>query len=194
MDRLLQGVLIFQGNEVVYHNEALMDTLNISQIDTENAEQVKKLLARCRLPEDYVNQQEARTLQPLIVNLLEYITSDSRMDATEAAFNFITLFGKNRIQVKGNSIDFNGQKAIILVFQDVTKEEALQNLSNEARHKTLLIASASHELRTPLNGVISMLELLAGGVAAEMEEYLKIAVSSSQFLLIVVNDILVQSF
>ncbi len=67
------------------------------------------------------------------------------------------------------------------------RDEALES----ARIKGEFAATVSHELRTPLNGVLGMLELLQGmGLNSRQSDYLEVARSSGESLLVLVNDIL----
>jgi signal transduction histidine kinase/CheY-like chemotaxis protein len=57
--------------------------------------------------------------------------------------------------------------------------------------KSQFLANMSHEIRTPMNGVLGMLQLLeAEALADEQKEKVKIAKTSAQNLLNVINDIL----
>lgn len=68
-------------------------------------------------------------------------------------------------------------------------QTAAADASNRA--KSTFLAKMSHEIRTPLNGVIGMLELLAGtGLAQKQDRYVRIAKSSADSLLSLINDIL----
>ncbi|MEI8083820.1 MAG: response regulator, partial [Actinomycetes bacterium] len=49
----------------------------------------------------------------------------------------------------------------------------------------------SHEIRTPMNGVLGMLEMLTvGGLNEKQQEYVSVAQSSADTMLVVINDIL----
>ncbi|MFA4956837.1 MAG: HAMP domain-containing sensor histidine kinase [Candidatus Methanoperedens sp.] len=76
------------------------------------------------------------------------------------------------------------------------QEVHLENLRLEAadKAKSEFIANMSHELRTPLNSSIGFSELLKQGMAGELNEkqkhYVDNILTSNQFLLTLINDIL----
>ncbi len=62
---------------------------------------------------------------------------------------------------------------------------------NAAKAKSLFVANMSHELRTPLNGILGMITLLKEtNTSFEQDEYLKVASSSGEALLSLINNIL----
>ena len=76
------------------------------------------------------------------------------------------------------------------------EETRLENLRLEAADKTKseFLANMSHELRTPLNASIGFSELLKMGLVGKLtekqEEYVDHILTSNQFLLTLINDIL----
>ena len=60
-----------------------------------------------------------------------------------------------------------------------------------ARAKAQFLANMSHEIRTPMNGVLGMLEMLTlDELSAKQLEYVSVAQSSAETMLVVINDIL----
>ena len=87
----------------------------------------------------------------------------------------------------------------VLVFRDVTEqlrtEEELRQAKVEAERsneaKSTFLATMSHEIRTPMNGLIGMLTLLRrSGLSQRQEEYVRVARSSADSLLTILDDIL----
>jgi signal transduction histidine kinase len=145
------------------------------------------------LPDDYLLNQEMKTLYPLTSNLWDYINNFNQINSQDGIQgpSINAELGRSAFQISGTAFRFGDKRTTLIVMNEITKVKELEKTYLDAKQKSLLIASASHELRNPLNGLISMLELMAGHVPQEVEENLEIATHSSFFLLNVVNDILV---
>ncbi len=92
-----------------------------------------------------------------------------------------------------------GEEMLLSVIQDISDQKAAetrlrrqQALAEQANiAKSQFMANMSHELRTPLNGVLGMLELASRQPLDEKAaQYVKIAKSSGQMLLKLVEDLL----
>jgi two-component system sensor histidine kinase VicK len=95
-----------------------------------------------------------------------------------------------RPQIDSQSPDSNGLKAlgVVVAFTDTTERRALDRMKDE------FISTVSHELRTPLTSLRGALGLLAGGALTnrpeKTQQMLEIAISNSDRLVRLVNDIL----
>lgn len=90
---------------------------------------------------------------------------------------------------------------LIATMEDITEIRRAENIRLEKERlefanmaKSEFIATMSHELRTPLNSIIGFSELLNDGIYGELNEkqshYIKNVITSSKFLLNLINDIL----
>lgn len=85
---------------------------------------------------------------------------------------------------------------LFFVIRSVSSLEAAllaskENATRANRAKSSFLANMSHEIRTPLNGIIGMTEILADSkLSAIQKDYLTTINSSSQTLLMLINDVL----
>lgn len=81
-----------------------------------------------------------------------------------------------------------GRKYFTGVVRDISDRKRIERLQSE------FISTVSHELRTPLTSIRGALGLVAGGVTGELpkeaQEYIDIALSNSDRLVRLINDIL----
>jgi signal transduction histidine kinase len=81
---------------------------------------------------------------------------------------------------------------VIKLFKEIeARTSAKQQYKNASNIKSEFLANMSHEILTPMNGVIEMLNILRQEpLTPTQKEYLEFARSSSNTLLVVINDIL----
>lgn len=89
---------------------------------------------------------------------------------------------------------FNDEIAnLILSFNKKTEYLEIEKVKAESstKAKTSFLANMSHEIRTPLNGIIGMSDILSSTELTPVQiEYLQTIETSSQLLLLLINDIL----
>jgi PAS domain S-box-containing protein len=112
-----------------------------------------------------------------------------RKDGTSFPVEYVA-----RPQIDSHSPDSGGAPSsskavgVVVAFTDTTERRALDRMKDE------FISTVSHELRTPLTSLRGALGLLAGGALVnrpeKMQQMLEIAISNSDRLVRLVNDIL----
>lgn len=121
-------------------------------------------------------------------------------DLTQIEFQVLTASGEGFFEARILPLErvHQGHRALLLL-RDITEQhlraEQLRGSQQAAlqasRAKSQFLANMSHEIRTPLNGMLGMTELLLGtDLTVEQREYAQQAMTSTQGLLEIVNDIL----
>ncbi|HEU5342365.1 PAS domain S-box protein [Edaphobacter sp.] len=132
--------------------------------------------------------EEACPIRKSLTNFDTVRISDEvfwRKDGTSFPVEYVA-----RPQIDMHSSDTGGAKAVgvVVAFTDTTERRALDRMKDE------FISTVSHELRTPLTSLRGALGLLSGGALAarpeKMQQMLDIAISNTDRLVRLVNDIL----
>ena len=86
----------------------------------------------------------------------------------------------------------DGSRHLITFASEITDLKRANRLAEEAvQARQVFMASMSHELRTPLHGIMGLAELLRkGSLSDEQADYAEMIQSSTENLLVVINDIL----
>ena len=86
----------------------------------------------------------------------------------------------------------DGARYLLTFSSDITDLKQAHRVAEESvRAKQVFMANMSHEIRTPLHGVMGLAELLKKeALSAEQADYVEMIHSSTENLLVVINDIL----
>jgi signal transduction histidine kinase/DNA-binding response OmpR family regulator len=86
----------------------------------------------------------------------------------------------------------DGSCYLLTYSSDITDLKRAHRVAEESvQAKQNFVATMSHEIRTPLHGVMGLTELLKkGSLAAEQADYVEMIQSSTENLLVIINDIL----
>lgn len=145
-------------------------------------------------------------------NFMEFISEDSRdfmLQRWEKIQKGLTgVFEIKVIKADGSTVDtlishsiLKGLDSYLAIIKDITERRRADELYSENIHlayankaKSEFLATMSHELRTPMNATIGFSELLkqkaAGELNEKQEHYLDNILTSSKFLLELINQIL----
>lgn len=103
---------------------------------------------------------------------------------------------KTKYELKIKPIEYRNEIVLLILIQDVSYLEIVQELRENSEYKTKVLTTLSHELRTPLNGALNPLEKLIKDKKKkenykENEEFkdLNIVLKSLMILQSVLNDV-----
>jgi len=152
---------------------------------------------RIRMSDIYALQPEDYTRQILSEQGIKNLLTVPMMDGT-ICIGFVGFDA-----VRTDHVYTEAEKQLLMVFAQTLvnirhrhmDENALNSSRKQAEAanmaKSDFLANMSHEIRTPLNGVIGMTSLLLGSrLNDEQREFAKLAMSSANNLLSLLNDIL----
>jgi len=176
-----EGLLVITGElEVSCCNAwAFTDTEEL------DSKEIAKELSKMNCVKDPENEEKT-SLWELVA---AFIRSDEDRFAT---FGTVNIAGKY-FEMKGTKCSWDDTSACILTAADISSwVEAQLKLREESNSKSSLLRFVSHELRTPSNAILNLAGnvLQTASLKAEEQLQLSVVVTSTHFLLSVVNDLL----
>lgn len=133
-----------------------------------------------------VDNLKFETLKPLSIR-----TDKSRPNEIDALAESFSNMVNELISSKESIVEFN--RTLEKQVEDRTQDllESKHVAESALKIKSEFLATMSHEIRTPMNGVIGMLNLLSKThMDSKQCNYLEMARSSAEGLLVIINDIL----
>jgi two-component system sensor histidine kinase/response regulator len=110
------------------------------------------------------------------------------------------VLGNRIFEISHTGMLYEGKKAMLEIFQDISDRKKIEKDLNEAKEKaeesdrlkSAFLANMSHEIRTPMNGILGFLDLLQEPNLddKEKDKYVRIVNKSGQRLLDTINNII----
>lgn len=149
------------------------------------------------------SKKQMELLIPEKTYLIDFFTlleNNPQIDSETNSFIYLTCekikFKKDErnFLVKVKSINFENQKALLLILEDNSQNDLIATLKSNNEYKSKLLCSFSHELKTPLNGALPLLREIKNDQIFKINhpdkyDHLQIAINSLVILQSVLNDI-----
>ena len=102
----------------------------------------------------------------------------------------ISKIGASQYEWRAHKISWESQTCVMLSLRDVTKILEYERVSAEINSKNLIIRSISHEFRTPINCINLIIDEIMPGLQKETREKVGFIKTSTELLLIQLNDVI----
>lgn len=180
LEAIPQGLIVItEKMEVSCCNSAALDLVKVS------GGEVKTYLQELHCRRELTEPQSPEPLY-------QHMTSFLEKDTSSAVFG-ITNESDEYTEWKGTKCQWNESSACILTATNISSWVKSQNtLKQESESKSAVLRFVSHELRTPANAILNMTANVMGGdnILPDQKTQLSIVITSTHFLLSVVNDLL----
>jgi len=111
------------------------------------------------------------------------------------------VMGGKTFQISHTGMMFQGKKAMLEIFQDITERKrnekelvtAKEKAEESNRLKTAFLNNMSHEIRTPMNAIMGFSDLIIEAEEGEKDSFAEIIQKSSAQLLLLIDDVILLS-
>lgn len=182
-----QGLLIIQGEEIAFCNDAVPSLLDLPPENFHAGKSWRVLLERM-IERNDILEPEASLLRLRALADAPLANRSGKLSLSFNSGRFVDL-----------EIKRSGDEQYLVVCTDVTevrqRELELHALLRRAeaadRAKSEFLANMSHEIRTPMNGVLGMAELLSkSALDTRQKAFTEIILKSGRALMTIINDVL----
>ena len=181
LEAIPEGLLVVTADmKVMCHNERLKQAIGATCVDIEST------LTRISCKRE--NEKEERE-----VLLLDGVSLFLRTSKDSLTTFGVSRLGDDFYEWKGTKCLWEGSEACIITASHISSWVTAQtHLRQESQAKSSILRFVSHELRTPANAILNMTAnvLEQSYLSEEDRTQLSIVVTSTHFLLYVVNDLL----
>ncbi|CAD8124947.1 unnamed protein product [Paramecium sonneborni] len=169
----------------------LSGSSGIQCISSKQGDSLEHNTLKFTLAEIITNISDGLFQEYIINNSLELLCHQNYQGLVENANTNHTL--QKKFQLSGSILTNQQNEEIILLLNDISKQNELQQLISQDEFKSKILESFSHELRTPLNGAINFLTAFmqdSDNSEKQKNNYIVPAISSLKIQSYLISDII----